>query len=75
MSDFNKNYHKRLAQEYAELDDPIVKGQLQLDAWWERQLERRARARRTEIPECGIYDPMKLFEEEVRDDLVGWGKF
>jgi hypothetical protein len=33
----SKNYHKRLAQEYAELDDPRVKAQMQLDRWWESQ--------------------------------------
>ena len=40
MSDDNtasKNYHKRLAQEHAELDDPLVKAQMQLDRWWELQ--------------------------------------
>ena len=37
MSDNNKNYHKRLAQEYAELDDPIIRGQMALDRWWESQ--------------------------------------
>ena len=40
MSDDNtasKNYHRRLAQEYAELDDPLVKAQMQLDRWWELQ--------------------------------------
>jgi hypothetical protein len=33
----NKNYNKRLAQEYAELDDPLVKAQMQLDRWWQAQ--------------------------------------
>jgi hypothetical protein len=40
MSDDNtasKNYHRRLAAEYAELDDPRVKAQMQLDRWWELQ--------------------------------------
>jgi hypothetical protein len=32
-----KNYHRRLAQEYAELDDSLVKKQMQLDRWWELQ--------------------------------------
>jgi hypothetical protein len=32
-----KNYNKRLAQEYAELDDPLIKKQMQLDRWWESQ--------------------------------------
>jgi hypothetical protein len=31
----NRNYSKRLAQEYAELDDPRVKAQMQLDRWWQ----------------------------------------
>jgi len=38
MSDDNayrRNYNKRLQQEYAELDDPVVRAQLQLDRWWE----------------------------------------
>ena len=30
----NKNYYRRLRQEYAELDDPLVKAQMQLDKWW-----------------------------------------
>jgi hypothetical protein len=33
----SRNYNRRLAQEYAELDDPIVKGQMALDRWWESQ--------------------------------------
>jgi hypothetical protein len=33
----NRNYNKRLAQEYAELDDPVVKAQMQLDRWWQSQ--------------------------------------
>jgi hypothetical protein len=33
----NKNYYKRVAQELAEADDPVVKRQLQLDHWWESQ--------------------------------------
>ena len=40
MSDDNtasKNYYRRLQQEYAELDDPRVKAQMQLDRWWELQ--------------------------------------
>jgi hypothetical protein len=30
-------YNRRLAQEYAELDDPRVKAQMQLDRWWQSQ--------------------------------------
>jgi hypothetical protein len=33
----NKNYYRRLQQEYAELDDPRVKAQMQLDRWWQEQ--------------------------------------
>jgi hypothetical protein len=32
-----KNRERRLAQELAELDDPIVKRQLELDHWWQAQ--------------------------------------
>jgi hypothetical protein len=31
----NKNYRKRMVQELAELDDPVIKAQLQLDHWWQ----------------------------------------
>jgi hypothetical protein len=34
---FNKNRNKRLAEEYAELNDPVVKAQMQLDRWWQSQ--------------------------------------
>jgi hypothetical protein len=33
----NRNYNKRLAEEYAELEDPWVKAQMQLDHWWQSQ--------------------------------------
>jgi hypothetical protein len=33
----NKNYHKRIAAELAELDDPMIKGQMAIDRWWESQ--------------------------------------
>jgi hypothetical protein len=56
-----------LAQEYRELDDPMVKGQMALDRWWEQKLLQRARARRSEIPETGEYDPMRRFMEEMDD--------
>ena len=48
---------------------------MRLDAHWQRRLDERARARRREIPERGIYDEMKRFEEEVTDGLIGWGNF
>jgi hypothetical protein len=31
----SKNYYRRLAQEHAELDDPVIRAQMQLDRWWE----------------------------------------
>jgi hypothetical protein len=33
----SKNYYKRIAAEYAELDDPLVKAQMALDRWWQAQ--------------------------------------
>jgi hypothetical protein len=33
----NKNYYRRLRQEYAELDDPRVKKQMEIDRWWQIQ--------------------------------------
>jgi hypothetical protein len=30
-----KNYNKRVQREYAELNDPVVKAQMQLDRWWQ----------------------------------------
>jgi hypothetical protein len=35
----SKNYNKRLRQEYAELDNPVVKAQMQLDRWWQAKRE------------------------------------
>ena len=70
MSDGNeaaRRYHARIQQEHAELDDPIVKGQMALDRWWEQKLLRRALAQRSEIPERGEYDPMRRFMEEMDD--------
>ena len=70
MSDYNRRVQQRLDQEYAELDDPIVRGQLQLDRFWQRKLDQRVAARRrVERPgavdaESGIYDPMARFEAE-----------
>jgi hypothetical protein len=32
----------RLQQEYAELDDPVVKVQLQLDRWWQSERDEAA---------------------------------
>ena len=70
MSDGNeasRRYYARIQQEHAELDDPIVKGQMALDRWWEQKLLRRALAQRSEIPERGEYDPMRRFMEEMDD--------
>ena len=70
MSDGNeasRRYYARIKQEYAEFDDPIVKGQMALDRWWEQKLLRRALAQRSEIPERGEYDPMRRFMEEMDD--------
>ena len=68
MSDDNtasKSYYRRLAAEHAELDNPVIKGQMALDRWWEQKLLRRALAQRSEIPERGEYDPMRRFEAEI----------
>ena len=32
----SRRYYARIQQEYAALDDPIVKGQMALDRWWEQ---------------------------------------
>jgi hypothetical protein len=71
MSDeHHKRIQQRLEEEYAALDDPVVKGQLQLDRMWQRELDARAAARsRVEGPgsvcaEAGIYDPLARFESE-----------
>ena len=63
----SRRYYARIQQEYAALDDPIVKGQMALDRWWEQKLLRRALAQRSEIPETGEYDPMRRFMEEMDD--------
>jgi hypothetical protein len=42
-----------LAQELAELDDPVVKAQLQLDRWW--QAQREFEAELDDYYECGGY--------------------
>jgi hypothetical protein len=63
----SKNYYKRIAAEYAELDDPRVKAQMRLDAHWQRRLDERARARRSEIPEKGDYSPVARACRELDD--------
>jgi hypothetical protein len=65
MSEASRRYHARLRAEYAELDDPMVKGQMALDRAWEQKLIRRSLAQRSEIPERGEYDPMRRFEAEM----------
>jgi hypothetical protein len=62
-----RRYYARIQQEYAEFDNPLVKGQMALDRWWQSRLDARARARRSEIPERGEYDPMRRFVEEMDD--------
>jgi hypothetical protein len=42
----NKNVSKRMAAELAELEDPIISGQAQLDHWWRTKLEMEAEERR-----------------------------
>jgi hypothetical protein len=32
----------RIAREHAELDDPVIKAQLQLDSWWQAQRDSEA---------------------------------
>jgi hypothetical protein len=49
----NENYYKRLAQELAEADDPVVKRQLALDHWWESQ--RDLEFEENDYYECGGY--------------------
>ena len=61
----SRRYYARIQQEYAALDDPIVKGQMALDRWWEQKLLRRALAQRSEIPERGEYDPIARYERET----------
>jgi hypothetical protein len=43
---FNKIVNKRMAAELAELQDPIISGQAQLDHWWRTKLELEAEERR-----------------------------
>jgi hypothetical protein len=38
----SRNYNKRLADEYRELEDPRVKAQMALDRWWQNELDLRA---------------------------------
>jgi hypothetical protein len=42
----NKNVSKRMAAEFAELEDPIISGQLQIDHWWRTKIEMEAEHRR-----------------------------
>jgi hypothetical protein len=67
VSEANRRYHARLQAEYAELDNPMVKGQMALDRWWEQKLLRRALARRSEIPERGDYSPVARACSELDD--------
>ena len=68
MSDdlsFNRRRQIRYDAELDELNTPRARAQAQLDRWWQAKLDARARARRSEIPERGEYDPMKRFEAEM----------
>jgi hypothetical protein len=60
-----QNYSRQLAAEYAEINTPRARAQAELDRWWQAKLDARARARRSEVPEVGEYDPMKRFEAEM----------
>jgi hypothetical protein len=44
----SKNYHRRIAEELKEADDPIVKGQLILDRWVQSQRDLAAEEARLE---------------------------
>lgn len=64
MSDDNtaaKNYNRRLAQELAELDNPIIRGQLALDRAWQARLD--ARFNRPDV--ISEYDPIKRLDREL----------
>jgi hypothetical protein len=55
----NRRYHARIQQEYAELDDPMIKGQMALDRWMEA---RRDANRPAAISD---YSPVARLEEEL----------
>jgi hypothetical protein len=62
---FNRRQAARYEAELEELNTPRARYQAQLDRWWQAKLDARARARRSEIPERGDYDPMRRFEAEM----------
>jgi len=43
---YNKKVNKRMAAELAEVEDPIISGQLQLDRWWQLRLDDAAAYRK-----------------------------
>jgi hypothetical protein len=62
---FNRRQQARYEAELDELSTPRARYQAQLDRWWQAKLDARDRARRSETPERGEYDPMRRFEAEM----------
>src|SRR5215471_5159415 len=62
---------EEIARWAAEGQDPRAAYQRELDRWWEHKLaveaEIRAMRESGEIPERGVYDPMKRFEREMKE--------
>jgi len=57
--------NKQRRREIEEAELPRNRMQKELDYIWEQKLAARARARRSEIPETGEYDPMRRLTEEM----------
>jgi hypothetical protein len=57
----NWRYYARIRQEYAQLDDPIVKGQMALDRWMEARLDARANP----ADAISNYSPVARLMEEM----------
>jgi hypothetical protein len=70
---FGRRYHAQMQREIEEANTPQARGQAVLDRWMENKLNRQALARRREVPEAGIYDEMKRFEEEMayEEEMAG----
>jgi len=64
---FNRRQVARYETELDELNTPRARYQAVLDRWWQAKLDARARARRSEIPETGEYDPIKRLSRELDD--------
>jgi len=64
---------EEMARWHNEGQNPRVAYQRKLDEWWQYKLdveaEIRAMRESGEIPECGVYDPMRRFEREVEEGL------